>query len=88
MPEVVSGYSDRRLPKTEKAEAELKQRTLTNLYNQRPEWLDNAHRDLDDTVAEAYGWPKSISEDEAITRLLELNLSRAAAQGEPSRFSV
>ena len=25
-------------------EAELKRRTLTNLYNERPTWLDLAHR--------------------------------------------
>ena len=27
--------------------AELRRRTLTNLYNARPTWLDNAHRTLD-----------------------------------------
>ena len=32
------------------AEKELKRRTLTNLYNQRPTWLDLAHRKLDDAV--------------------------------------
>ena len=30
--------------------AELKKRTLTNLYNQRPAWLANAHADLDRAV--------------------------------------
>jgi hypothetical protein len=30
-------------------ESELKKRTLTNLYNARPTWLDIAHRKLDDT---------------------------------------
>jgi type II restriction/modification system DNA methylase subunit YeeA len=38
-PEVVPGYPDRILPKDEKAAAELKKRTLTNLYNERPSWL-------------------------------------------------
>jgi len=33
-------------PPTASAE-ELKRRTLTNLYNQRPTWLDLAHRTLD-----------------------------------------
>ncbi len=36
MPEVVPGYPDRLLPKDAAAEAVLKKRTLTNLYNQRP----------------------------------------------------
>jgi len=35
----------------------LKARTLTNLYNQRPTWLDLAHRKLDEAVFTAYGWP-------------------------------
>ena len=37
--------------------AELKKRTLTNLYNQRPTWLDLAHLQLDRAVLDAYGWP-------------------------------
>jgi hypothetical protein len=52
---------------------------LTKLYNERPAWLDNAHRDLDDAVAAAYGWPADIAEEEALARLLALNLDRAAA---------
>jgi len=80
VPEVVPGYSDRLVPKNEKAEAELKQRTLTNLYNLRPSWLDNAHGDLDAAVAEAYGWTPAISEEQVVARLLELNLSRHSAQ--------
>jgi type II restriction/modification system DNA methylase subunit YeeA len=62
-------------------EAELKKRTLTNLYNQRPTWLDNAHRRLDEAVFGAYGWPADLSDDEILVRLLALNLERAAAQG-------
>ena len=34
-------------------EAELKKRTLTKLYNQRPAWLDHAHKELDTAVAAA-----------------------------------
>lgn len=79
VPEVVPGYPDRILPKNEKAAAELKKRTLTNLYNQRPQWLADAHRDLDAAVAAAYGWPADISEEDALAKLLELNLQRAAA---------
>lgn len=59
-------------------EAELKRRTLTNLYNARPAWLDNAHKDLDAAVAAAYGWPVDLSDDEILSRLLELNLERAS----------
>jgi hypothetical protein len=53
---------------------------LTNLYNERPAWLDNAHRDLDAAVATAYGWPADISEEYALARLLALNLERAGPQ--------
>jgi hypothetical protein len=56
----------------------LKTRTLTNLYNDRSAWLDHAHRDLDRAVAAAYGWPEEISEEDALARLLALNLERAA----------
>jgi hypothetical protein len=79
VPEVVSGYPDRILPKNEKAVAELKKRTLTNLYNARPQWLADVHRDLDAAVAAAYGWPADISEDEALAKLLALNLARAGS---------
>jgi type II restriction/modification system DNA methylase subunit YeeA len=73
-------YPDRILPKDAHAAATLRERTLTNLYNQRPQWLVDAHRDLDAAVAAAYGWPADISEEEALAKLLELNLARAAAQ--------
>ncbi len=76
-PEVVAGYPDRILPKDAQAAVTLKSRTLTNLYNQRPQWLADAHRDLDAAVAAAYGWPADISEEDALAKLLELNLARA-----------
>ncbi len=78
-PEAVTGYPDRILPRDTAAAAVMRERTLTNLYNQRPQWLTDAHRDLDAAVAAAYGWPADIAEEEALTRLLELNLTRAAA---------
>ena len=62
-------------------EAEQKKRTLTNLYNQRPTWLDLAHRRLDDAVLDAYGWPHDLPDDVILERLLALNLERAAAEG-------
>jgi len=77
-PEVVPSYPDRILPKDRFAAATLRERTLTNLYNQRPQWLVDAHADLDAAVAAAYGWPADITEEDALARLLELNLSRSA----------
>jgi SAM-dependent methyltransferase len=65
------------VPKDDACAAQLKKRTLTNLYNQRPAWLDLAHRRLDEAVFAAYGWSSSLSDDELLARLLELNLSRA-----------
>jgi len=55
----------------------LKDRTLTNLYNARPTWLDLAHRKLDAAVAAAYGWPADLTDDAILERLLALNLERA-----------
>jgi type II restriction/modification system DNA methylase subunit YeeA len=80
IPEVVPGYPDRIVAKPGH-EAELKKRTLTNLYNARPAWLDNAHRALDAAVAAAYGWPDytpAMPDEEILRRLLALNLERAA----------
>ena len=54
-------------------------RTLTNLYNARPTWLDNAHRALDAAVAAAYGWPADMGDEEVLEGLLGLNLERAGA---------
>ena len=59
--------------------AELKKRTLTNLYNLRPTWLGNAHKTLDAAVAKAYGWndyTPEMNDEEILRRLLELNLKR------------
>jgi len=78
--EVVPGFPDRIVPKPEHA-AELKKRTLTNLYNQRPAWLDNAHKALDAAVAAAYGWADytpEMPDEEILRRLLALNLERSA----------
>jgi type II restriction/modification system DNA methylase subunit YeeA len=63
------------------APEELKKRTLTNLYNLRPEWLANVHRALDEAVFAAYGWPSGLKKEEILSRLLALNHERAAAQG-------
>ena len=78
VPEVESDFPDRIVPINPKSPVILKTRTLTNLYNERPAWLANAHRDLDTAVASAYGWPMDIAEEEALARLLALNIERAA----------
>jgi len=80
VPEVVPGYPDRLLPVDDRAAAELKKRTLTHLYNQRPTWLANAHRALDEAVAAAYSWPADLSDEEILRRLLALNRERANTQ--------
>jgi type II restriction/modification system DNA methylase subunit YeeA len=82
VPEVVPGYPDRILPINEAAAATLKSRTLTKLYNARPAWLDNAHKALDEAVAEAYGWGDDwwagkLNEDEILSRLFKLNQARS-----------
>ena len=62
--------------------SELKKRTLTNLYNTWPHWLEIAHTKLDRAVFAAYGWPEDpvdLPEEEMLSRLLELNLERTAA---------
>jgi len=77
-PEIVSGYPDRVLPVNEAAAKELAKRTLTNLYNQQPAWLDLAHQSLDDAVASAYGWPADLPDNEVLERLFALDQGRAA----------
>lgn len=81
-------YPDRILPKDATAAAKLRERTLTKLYNEPPQWLTDAHRELDAAVAAAYGWPADISDEDALARLLELNLARAdACQSAPAANS-
>jgi hypothetical protein len=70
----------RLVPKDETCARDLAKRTLTNLYNERPTWLDLAHKKLDAAVFAAYGWPADLSDDELLARLLKLNQARAAAE--------
>ena len=67
-------------PRDAESAAKLKQRTLTNLYNERPAWLDLAHKKLDTAVAAAYGWPADLTDDQILEKLLALNLERAAEE--------
>ena len=62
---------------------QLRRRTLTNLYNDYPTWLSNAHHTLDTAVAAAYGWPPDLDDTEILERLLALNLARAGAEQSP-----
>jgi hypothetical protein len=85
VPEVIplgmdaSPYPDRIVPRNGH-EKELAERTLTKLYNQRPAWLDAAHKTLDAAVADAYGWANytpAMLDEEILKRLLALNLERS-----------
>lgn len=83
------------MPKNHDAAEQLKKRSLTNLYNERPTWLAHAHRDLDRAVVAAYGWPEALAdrvqpenpdasdrkaaEEEILKRLFDLNQERAKA---------
>jgi hypothetical protein len=89
-------YLSRLLDHPTPADAGLKKRTLTNLYDARSTWLDNAHKKLDAAVFAAYGWPADPStalrqaqddssghgpsDEEILERLLTLNLARAESR--------
>ncbi|GJD32837.1 hypothetical protein PMNALOAF_4116 [Methylobacterium adhaesivum] len=80
VPDVVPGFPDRIIPLDVTAADFLKKRTLTKLYNERPQWLIDAHAELDRAVAAAYGWPEDIAVDEALAKLMALNAARAGIQ--------
>ena len=67
------------MPTDAAAAKKLAKRTLTNLYNERPTWLDLAHKRLDEAVFTAYGWPADLADDDLLARLLALNLERSGA---------
>jgi hypothetical protein len=50
-------------------------------YNERLTWLLDVSCRLDTSVFEAYGWDPSISHEELLGRLLELNFSRSIQLG-------
>ena len=76
--EPVPGFPKRPVARDAAAAKELKSRTLTNLYNARPQWLADAHAALDTVVATAYGWDPNISENAALHMLLDLNVAQNA----------
>ena len=71
--EPVPGYPKRPVARDADAAKALKKRTLTNLYNARPQWLADAHDALDAAVAAAYGWPVNIADDDVLGELLAMN---------------
>ena len=69
----VPGYPQRPVPRDDDAAEHLKSRTMTKLYNARPQWLEDAHTALDCTVAAAYGWRSDIDTGDALRQLMALN---------------
>ena len=77
--EPAPGYPKRPVPRDADAAKALKSRTLTALYNTRPQWLTDAHAALDASVTAAYGWDAGISEETALAELLGFNLANGFA---------
>ncbi len=77
-PDVIPSLPPRLLPVDDEAAKQLKKRTLTNLYNERPTWLANLHSQLDQAVFAAYHWPSDVTEEQILEHLLALNLFRSS----------
>jgi hypothetical protein len=75
-------------PKDEECARRLAERTLTNLYNERPAWLVNAHRELDEAVFAAYGWKPDVSDEQILAGLLAENLAAGSQQEQPATALV
>ena len=75
----------RLVPKDADCAAKLKEHTLTKLYNERPAWLDLAHKKLDAAVAAAYGFPADLTDEQILEKLLALNLERAAEEAKAAK---
>ena len=72
-------------PRDAACAAKLKDRTLTKLYNERPTWLDLAHKKLDAVVVAAYGFPADLTDEQILEKLLALNLERAEAKAKAAK---
>ena len=79
VPEVVGTFPGRLLPVDNSAAQELKIRTMNRLYTDNPIWLQNAHRQLDEAVAAAYGCSADISDEEILRMLLSMNHERGSS---------
>jgi hypothetical protein len=78
-----SGHADDvRSPTQPPAEVGGGSRTLTELYNARPKWLADAHRDLDEAVAALYGIAYDAGDDAILQGLLALNVARQSLRAE------
>lgn len=80
-----SPYPDSVIPRetlTSEDRKALEKRTLTNLYNDPPDWLLAAHEVLDRAVASAYGWDykADTSDEEILSLLLAENQARSSGQ--------
>ena len=75
--EPVAGYPKRAVPTKAAPVRELRRRTLTSLYNERPRWLVDAHANLDIAVAEAYEWTIDISDEVALRELMKINSAKS-----------
>ena len=75
-------------PRAADCAAKLKKRTLTNLYNERPAWLDLAHKKLDAAVAAAYGFPADLTDEQILEKLLALNLEHAAEEAKAAKVKT
>ncbi len=96
VPEVVplgmksSPYPDRVIARPG-FEKQVAQRTLTNLYNERPTWLAQAHDALDMSVAAAYGWSDytpAMADEEILARLLRLNHQRTSERAPSAQMEL
>ena len=90
-PDVLPSLPPRLVPVDAEAAKQLAKRTLTNLYNARPAWLANLHRDLDAAAFAAYGWPQppdAVDDETMLARLVALNLERASQPGHVDHASA
>lgn len=78
-PEVAPALPARHVAVDDAAQQQIARRTMTALYNERPAWLDHAHRELDVAIAAAYGWAANLTDDQILERLFQLNQERAVA---------
>jgi len=69
-------------PRDEQCAKKLAKRTLTNLYNERPTWLANAHGKLAAAVAAAYNFDVDLTDEQILERLLALNHQRVRIENE------
>lgn len=84
----VSFQAAKYVPVDKNAAAELKKRTMTNLYNLSPTWLVRAHQSLDEAVATAYGVSSELEDDDVLQFLLRENLERTSIELEETEVDV